>query len=401
MKKIIPVTVPAITEQRYKITLGSGLLKQFHKHVPLDLQFYNFVIITDHTVRRLHGHALQYLLRSHGFIVDLISFPPGEKYKTREMKASLESKLLQRGMSTKLQILKPDAPPDEILPSPRAKTSGVIDNQAEGELLTRENTCIIALGGGVVGDMAGFIAATYLRGVPYIQVPTTLLAILDSSLGGKTAVNTPEGKNMIGAFYSPSAVIADLDCLKTLSDKQLTNGWIEALKIFLTCDAKAFKKAITTQERTPDLIQRAISLKADIVQRDPQEQGLRAVLNFGHTIGHAIEKASDYSLLHGYAVGYGIALESTISYHRGLISDQEHALIASTFRALGIKGAFWNRFDIRTLINLTRRDKKTRSRKVRYILLNGIGDYLIDEVNDHEVITAFDAIRVGIVYDRK
>lgn len=342
------------------IKLGNGLLKRIQTFIPGDLRSHRFVIITDNHVKRLYGKDMKDLMLNKGYDVELIAFPAGEHNKTREMKATLESTLLKKGYS--------------------------------------RDTCIIALGGGVVGDMAGFIAATYMRGVPYIQVPTTLLAILDSSIGGKTAVNTPEGKNLIGAFYEPRVVIADLDCLDSLPNKQRINGWVEALKIFMTCDAAAFKKAFKSKEPTLALIKRAISIKASIVKQDPLEHGLRAVLNFGHTIGHAIEKACDYTLLHGYAVGYGILVEATLSLQRGLISVKDHDSIVTALHHLGIKGSGIKRFDIDTVIALMKRDKKVKNKAVNMVLLQGMGSHSIDHVSDREVREAYAAVMAGVYY---
>lgn len=339
------------------INIGSGLLKRIDSYIPRDLRNHRFVIITDKRVKKLYGDTLQQYLQEKGYDVSLMAFPAGEHHKNRETKAKLESALIKKQYS--------------------------------------RDTCIIALGGGVVGDMAGFIAATYMRGVPYIQVPTTLLAMIDSSVGGKTAVNTPEGKNMIGAFYEPRCVIADIECLDTLPQQQITNGWIEAIKIFMTCDAHLFKKAMNTNEPTLPLIKKAIALKSAIVEADPREQGLRAVLNFGHTMGHAIEKASNYKLLHGYAVGYGILVEATLSLSRGLINLKEHNHILTAMHRLGIKGSALKQYDLKQILRLMKRDKKVKDRAVRVILLNGIGAHLISDVSDNECQAAFNTVITG------
>jgi 3-dehydroquinate synthase len=339
----------------YPVILGSGLMNQITKHIPSDLSSYAFVIITDNTVKKLYANKPQEAMKKHGHLVDIFSFPAGEKTKTRETKAKLESLLLKKAYG--------------------------------------RDTCLIALGGGVVGDLAGFTAATYMRGIPYIYVPTSLLAMIDSSIGGKTAVNTPEGKNLIGAFHQPSAVIIDLNCLKTLPEKQLINGWVEALKIFLTCDKSTFHQAIQKNTPTPELIQRAIDLKANITQADPFESGLRAVLNYGHTIGHALEKISDYKLLHGYAVGYGILVETQLSYQLGLIHQTEKDLIFDTFATLGIKKTTLKKFDIHEIIAQTKRDKKVKSNQVRYVLLKNIGSHQLRVIEDHEIKQALESLQ--------
>ena len=333
----------------------AGLLKKFHTLIPEHLKSHSMVIITDNQVKKLYGSDLKALLEKNGFKTFLFSFPPGEKSKTRETKAKIESAMIKHHLG--------------------------------------RDTCIIALGGGVVGDLAGFIAATYMRGIPYIQVPTTLLAIVDSSIGGKTAVNTPEGKNLIGAFYPPEKIIMDLDCLNSLSEKQLTNGWIEALKIFLIRDKTAFNKA--KKNRTPNLIQKAIDLKKEIVTLDPLENGIRAVLNFGHTIGHALETLTDYKYLHGHLVGYGILVESQLSYQLGLISKEELDQIFSCFNILGIKPGFLKKFKINDIIALTHHDKKAKNSQIHYALLKGIGNHQFTIIQDHQLKQALEEIHHG------
>jgi 3-dehydroquinate synthase len=338
----------------YPVILGSGLISELAQHIPSDLKSHSFVIITENTVKKLYANKLQQAMENHGHL-DIFSFPAGEKYKTRETKAKLESMLLKKSYG--------------------------------------RDTCFLALGGGVVGDLAGFTAATYMRGVPYIHVPTSLLAMIDSSIGGKTAVNTPEGKNLIGAFHQPRLVITDLNCLQTLPPKHIINGWIEALKIFLTCDGPGFHQAIKKNIPTPDFIQRAINLKAIIIQKDPFESGLRAVLNFGHTIGHALEKISNYKLLHGYAVGYGILVETQLSYQLGLIKKEEKDLIFDTLETLGIKKSSLKKYDTHEIIAQTKRDKKVKSNQVRYVLLNHIGSHQLRTIDDHEIKQALEDLQ--------
>lgn len=332
-------------------------LGKFSRYIPHELKSHHFVIITDNKVKRLYGNHLLSHLKENGYPTDLFSFPAGERYKTRETKSKIESAMLKKNIG--------------------------------------RDTCIIALGGGVVGDMAGFIAATYMRGVPYIQVPTTLLAIVDSSIGGKTGVNTPEGKNMIGAFYEPVTVLSDLSVLETLPKKNLLEGKVEALKIFLTCDPHSFKKAMKTTEITRPLMARAIALKQSIVAQDFSEQGLRSLLNFGHTIGHTLEILSDHRLLHGEAVGYGILLESQISYEVGLINPQEKNLIIEHFKTLGFKPSFFKKFKIKDIIALTRRDKKSRGKQIRYALLNGLGGHTLQIITDEQVQKAYEDLIHG------
>ncbi|HEV2614646.1 MAG TPA: 3-dehydroquinate synthase [Gammaproteobacteria bacterium] len=243
------------------------------------------------------------------------------------------------------------------------------------------DTIIYALGGGVVGDMAGFVAATYMRGISYIQIPTTLLAMVDSSIGGKTGINTPEGKNLIGAFHQPVQTIIDINYLTTLSQKQFINGLVESLKMFMTSNAKQFNYAhkninkILSRDNSivSKVIEQSIKIKLDVVHKDEKENNLRAILNFGHTIGHAIEKVSNYKILHGYAVGMGILVEARLSQLLGLLSDQEYQVIKKLLLKLNISAKLLKKLDIHKIILATKSDKKSKSNQTRYILLKKIG----------------------------
>jgi 3-dehydroquinate synthase len=343
------------------IQIKKGLLNKFASFIPSDLKNHRLVIITDNTVKKLYAKSLLQTLSEYP--VELISFPAGERSKTRETKASIESALLKKNFG--------------------------------------RDTCIIAMGGGVVGDMAGFVAATYMRGVPYIQVPTTLLAMIDSSVGGKTGINTPEGKNLIGAFHPPVCVIADLDCLASLPEKQKMNGWIEALKIFMITDASLFRKAIKAGGPSEELIKKAVALKAEIVAQDPSEQNIRAILNFGHTMGHALEVISDYKLLHGYAVAYGILVEARIALNRDLINPKEYDFINTSLLDLGIEGKALKKFPITTVLDCSRLDKKSKNELCHMVLLNGLGkvyqenNQFTHPVTDAEIINAFQEVIHG------
>lgn len=349
--------------QDYTMTLGSDLLSKITENIPQDLHSHQFVVMTDERVNELYGEEILNALRNQHFKAELLTFPGGEAYKNRDTKAQLESALLKKGYG--------------------------------------RDTCLIALGGGVVGDLVGFVAATYLRGIPYIQVPTTLLAMIDSSVGGKTAINTPEGKNLIGAFWNPRAVIADLNCLMTLPQTQKINGWFEALKIFLILDSDSFNEAIKSTEPNLSLIARAVELKAQIVSKDPHETGLRAVLNFGHTLGHALEKISDYELLHGYAVAYGILIESQISLQRGLINPEEYQLIQRSFESLGLETQQLSAYTPESLFQAIRNDKKSKQQQTRMVLLSGLGavhtlqDQYTHVVSDHEISQAIHTLNTG------
>ena len=247
------------------------------------------------------------------------------------------------------------------------------------------DTAVIALGGGVVGDLAGFVAATFMRGIPVIQIPTTLLAMIDASIGGKTAVDTPAGKNLVGAFHSPAGVLVDPQVLTTLPLRELRAGFAEALKHGVIADepylhdvasrAPGLLSAGGPKSDTMfSLIVRSIEIKADIVSRDEREEGLRQLLNFGHTIGHAVELVSGYSLLHGEAVAIGMALESELAEQIGLAQTGTAATVSSALHSAGLPTALPSGSDGGAVIEAMRSDKKGRSGRTMFALPLRIGE---------------------------
>jgi 3-dehydroquinate synthase len=345
----ISMNLPVQQTRDCSIIIGTNLCEVTTWLPKLDFQ--QIVIITDHTVKQHYGLQLQNCLQQAGLNSLLFSFPAGEKLKNYKTKQMLEENM---------QL-----------------------HHCNRDIL------IIALGGGVVGDLAGFIAANYLRGVPYIQIPTTLLAMVDSSIGGKTGINTNYGKNLIGAIYQPLCIIMDVGVLNTLSKKNIINGLIEAIKIFLTHDTESFYytelhlhylikgQGILLKE----IVYRAVKIKVAVVSRDEKEQGERSVLNFGHTIGHALEKISNYTLLHGYAVAYGILVEATISHLLGLLDSQALLTIKNLFGQLGIHGTNLKKYKQAEILQATRIDKKIRLGAVHYTLLKDIGSAYINHGN--------------------
>lgn len=270
-----------------------------------------YALITDTTVEKLYRDLFPY---------PTFSFPAGEKYKTRETKALLEDRLLKAGFA--------------------------------------RDTTLIGLGGGVVTDMAGFIAATFCRGVPLVLIPTTLLAMVDASIGGKNGVNTPLGKNMVGTFYPPKKVVIDSQFLKTLPEKEMWNGQVEILKAGLVANPQLF--------HAPNL-ERAIEVKRELVFSDPHEKGKRRILNFGHTIGHALELLSDFQLCHGEAVATGIVLESRLSHAMGILDSDSLESIEAVFPPVALT------FQPEKIIEAMRLDKKSAEGLSRFILLEKIG----------------------------
>lgn len=339
MKNQIQVKINPKKACHYPVLIESQLIEKPTHWIPR--KYKNIVIITDNKVRKIYADPLLNALKQCNTL--LISFPAGEKYKNIKTKLYIEDQMLSNHYG--------------------------------------KDSLIIALGGGVVGDIARFVAATYMRGIPYIQVPTTLLAMVDSSIGGKTGIDTPHGKNMIGALWQPKAVIADLHCLKTLSKKQIINGLVESIKMFLTNDLKSFKFVRANLENIlladksllKDIVQKSIKVKSGIIKNDEHDNHQRMVLNFGHTIGHALEKITNYMIMHGYAVGLGILVEAKISECWGILSHNSFRIIESVFADLGITANDLKKFNITSILQATKHDKKIKSNQVRYVLLQDIG----------------------------
>jgi 3-dehydroquinate synthase len=246
------------------------------------------------------------------------------------------------------------------------------------------DSVVIALGGGVIGDLAGFVAATFMRGVPVVQVPTTLVAMVDASIGGKTAVDTPAGKNLVGIFHPPTAVLVDPHLLATLPLREIRGGFAEIVKHGVIADEPYLRGVASSasellsaggamSDRMVSLIVRSVEIKADVVSRDEREEGLRKVLNFGHTIGHAVEMVSGFSLLHGEAVAIGMALESKLAERIGLAQAGTAATVTRTLQAAGLPTTLPPGFESDAVIEAMRSDKKARSGKTRFALPLRIG----------------------------
>jgi 3-dehydroquinate synthase len=281
-----------------------------------------------------------------GTIDVLMMIPAGESNKTRDVWSRLTDQMLAKGYG--------------------------------------RDSAVIALGGGVVGDLAGFVAATFMRGIPVVQVPTTLVAMVDASIGGKTGVDTFAGKNLIGSFHLPSAVLVDPHLLATLPLRELRAGLAEVLKHGVIADGAYFRQVASgvpellsahgsASDSMLSLIVRSIEIKAEIVSRDEREEGLRKILNFGHTIGHAVETVSGFSLLHGESIAIGMALESQLAERIGLAQTGTAAAVIGALQAAGLPTAVPPGFEGDALIEAMRSDKKGRSGKTRFALPLRIG----------------------------
>lgn len=259
------------TSSAYDVCIGSGILSQLGDTVARLTQASKVCIVSDSHVWPLYGRTVTTQLLKHGLVATQFVMPAGEEHKNTSTYCRLLEHLAENGLG--------------------------------------RSDCIVALGGGVVGDLAGFAAATYLRGIPYVQVPTSLLAMVDSSVGGKTAIDLPTGKNLCGAFYQPTAVLCDPDVLKTLPEEEFRDGCGEVIKYALLFDPELFdllmRDGLDFDRET--IIARCIEHKRNCVQTDEFDRGQRMLLNLGHTIGHAIEKCSNYKITHGKAVSIGIA----------------------------------------------------------------------------------------------
>jgi 3-dehydroquinate synthase len=307
--------------------------------------------------------------------------------------------------STQVRASFPEAESPTVLflpPGEKHKRLAAVESLAEqlAEAGADRDALLIAFGGGVIGDITGFLAAIYMRGVPYVQVPTTLLAQVDSSVGGKTGVNLAAGKNLVGSFYHPRAVFADIDILATLPANELRAGLQESIKAGIIHDAKLFSYIEQKKELIANgdpasmsrVIGASIKVKADVVAKDEKESGVRMTLNFGHTLGHAIEAATGYKrLLHGEAVAWGSIAALHLGLARKTITEEEFARMANLILAYGPLPRF--RATASELVALTASDKKTRSGRRAFVLPTGIGSVkIVYDVTDEELTAAAEAM---------
>jgi len=335
----------------YGIRVGTGLLARIGLWMKERGFSSQAVIITDTTVEGLYAEVLERGLANAGFDVTILEVPSGEEQKSLETAGRLYGDLT--------------------------------------EAYAERTTPVLALGGGVIGDLAGFVAATYMRGVPLIQVPTTLLAQVDSSIGGKTAVDYGQLKNIIGVFYQPRMVVADIDTLKTLPEVELTNGMAEVIKSAAIRNRNLFnfldinmKKALECHPAVLEtIVLEAARIKAEIVEKDEKEEGLRGILNYGHTIGHAIEAVSDFQLKHGQAVAIGMAAAAKISSRMGILDESEVVKLERIIEKAGLPTEMPG-IDKEAVMQVMQHDKKVLQGRVRFVMLKSVGNaYISDEVD--------------------
>lgn len=340
---IVPVPLHGVRDESYDVHIGAGLLEQLPGLLAAHCPAHRYAIIADHHVAELHAARLSTVLLAAGVTAQLFTFPAGEWNKTRETWGELTDRMLAAQLG--------------------------------------RDCAVIAFGGGVAGDLAGFVAATYLRGVPWVQVPTTLLAMIDASIGGKTGVDAPAGKNLVGAFHQPRVVAADIALLATLPRVHVAAGAAEAVKHGVICDAAY---ATRLGEDAPQLlgrdlaaleraVVRSVAIKADIVARDEREAGLRQVLNFGHTVAHAVEAHTRYELLHGEAVAVGMAVEAKLAERLGVAQEGLAEQVAALLRRFDLPLALPAAVTLDELIDAMHVDKKARRGKVRCALPRTLG----------------------------
>lgn len=353
---ITTISVSGAGFQPYDVVVGRGVLSELGPRL-VPLAKGRTVIITDEIVAALHGPAAMASLEGAGIKARLLTVPPGEGSKSF------------------------------------AELERVLDRMIAFGLDRRD--LVVALGGGVVGDLAGLAAALFMRGIDFVQVPTTLLAQVDSSVGGKTAIDTPRGKNLVGAFHQPRLVLADIDVLATLPARQLRSGWAEVLKHGLICDAHFFDwlagegagGAAGDAEALHRAVVRSVEIKSAIVGEDEKEAGRRALLNLGHTFGHAIEAElgfDEHALAHGEAVALGCAMAFRYSAARGLCELQDATRVDAVIAAAGLPTRLSQAgsFSAQALLNRMHGDKKAEGGALTLILARAVGDTFADKAVD-------------------
>ncbi|MDD4873617.1 MAG: 3-dehydroquinate synthase [Dehalococcoidales bacterium] len=339
----------------YEILIGSGLLNQTPDLLKEISTGKKLAIITNPVVRELYGNNLKETLSTGGFNVALLIVPDGEQYKSLETAGRLYTEL--------------------------------------AACFAERTTPIIALGGGVIGDLAGFVASTYMRGVPLVHIPTTLLAQVDSSIGGKVAVDHGKLKNNIGTFYQPRIVISDMETLRTLPHKEFANGMAEVIKSAVICDSAFFTFIERNLDRIKksdvpvmeEVVSRTANIKASVVAQDERDTGLRNILNFGHTIGHAIETTSNFDIAHGQAVAIGMIAEAKIARIMGIFKNEELLRLERLIIEMGLPAKIPD-MDTELILQAIKHDKKINNGKIRFALLRTIGDvFMTDEVESATV----------------
>lgn len=348
----------------YEILVASGLLAQAGQLLKEQGLGGKSIIVTNPVVRDFYGSVLLDSLACAGFEAGILEVPDGEEQKSLKVAGRLYSQL--------------------------------------SRLHAERSTVILALGGGVIGDLAGFVAATYMRGLPLVQVPTTLLAQVDSSIGGKVAVNHGRLKNVIGAFYQPRLVVSDILTLKTLGAREVGDGLAEVIKYGVIRDRELFRLVEDNIDRIrlfdgkilEEIVSLSAGIKAEVVEKDEKDLGIRNILNFGHTVGHAIEAVSGFDIAHGSAVALGMIAAGRIANKMGLIAEGELMRLQNIIRRAGLPVKL-PPVNIARVMQAMSHDKKVRQGRIRFVLPRALGDvFVTDEVSTElieEVLRSFNA----------
>ncbi len=352
---VITVNLPHTS---YDIYIGSGLLKDVGSILFQKIKPSTCIIISNYTVANIYLDAVKKSLLNQDVEVKSILVEDAETAKSLDV----ANKIFQQLVS----------------------------------LSVDRDACIIALGGGVIGDLAGFVASTYMRGITYVQIPTTLLAQVDSAIGGKVAVDLEKGKNLIGSFYQPVLVISDVQVLQTLPERQLKSGIAEVIKYGLIFDKKLFDYIKTNinkiLRKDSNILEHVViecsKIKASIIESDEKEQGIRSILNFGHTLGHALETITNYSQYsHGEAIAIGMIFSSLLSLRFHNIDIDEYNEIEQLIKQAQLPHTISHNYDEQKLLTLMKHDKKVKNNQIRLILLSSIGQvYLYDQVTDELIL---------------
>jgi 3-dehydroquinate synthase len=339
----------SLGDRSYDIEIGADLGETGARITELGFGR-KIALVVNPTVKELYGKRVVDSLKSAGFLVMSVVIPDGEQYKNLDWANAVYTALLTNGFDRR--------------------------------------SALIALGGGVIGDLTGFAAATFMRGVAFVQVPTTLLAMVDSSVGGKTGVNHPMGKNMIGAFYQPKKVLMDLTVLRSLPKEEFLSGMAEVIKYGVIWDATFFdyldeKRDLILgldDEALNFIIRRSCEIKAEVVSKDEREGGLRAVLNFGHTLGHAVEKAEHFTMRHGHAVAVGMAYAARLANKTGLCDAATADRVERLIKAYGLPtdlSGLSRQPSMAELLDAMQIDKKAEAGKARFVLPKKIGEVVV------------------------
>ncbi|MFP4354718.1 MAG: 3-dehydroquinate synthase [Phycisphaerae bacterium] len=355
-------------DRSYDVQIGPGLRKQAGSFLQVAGHVSSVAVISDSNVSSLYGQDVLHALSAAGYPASLLTFPAGENHKTLATCGDLYDRLfsLQPAMD--------------------------------------RSSVIVALGGGVTGDMAGFVAATFLRGIRFVQVPTSLLADVDASAGGKTGIDHPAGKNLIGAFHQPAGVLVDVDTLKTLPAEELRSGLAECVKHAVIRDAdlldyiesRASDLLACEEGSLSELIARNVAIKAAVVSQDEREAGLRAILNYGHTFGHAIEAAAGFgNITHGQAVALGMVAANSVAVARDWLDAADADRVEAVLVQLGLE----TRRAGLDAIDLHRRmlhDKKTRDGKIKFLLPTRLGEVrIVDDLSEAEIYAGIGYLQQG------